>query len=142
MGEAKDAVDRVWDAIESGDLDALDAVTAADVESRGPGWSTDTLEDEKAMLRAWMEAFPDLRHQVVSWAEAGDTVTLELTITGTHTGTLRTPAGDVPPTGRSVTINSCDYIVVRAGKVASWHAYFDQFTFLDQLGLVPAPVPA
>lgn len=55
------------------------------------------------------------------------------------TGTLPTPNGPIPPTGRSLNLESVDFIEVVDGKFASWHAYYNQLSFMAQLGLLPAP---
>lgn len=139
MGQAKELVDRVWAAIEAGDLGPLDDLLTADVEQVGPGWDLRGVEATRGLLAAYLAAFPDLRHEVVAWAETGESVAVELRLSGTHTGPLQTPDGGVAPTGRSIVIRSCDMITVRAGRVSSWRAYFDQLNFMGQLGLVPVP---
>jgi hypothetical protein len=50
---------------------------------------------------------------------------------------MQTPAGTVPPTGKKVVWESCDYIRVKNGKLASWHVYHDPNRFLTALGLPP-----
>jgi hypothetical protein len=57
---------------------------------------------------------------------------------GTHTGTLGTPAGEVPPTGRRVEIRWMAMYEVRGDELVSEHLYFDPTEFLMQLGLAPA----
>ena len=140
MGNAKKLVDQVWDAVESGDLTPLDRLLAADVQQTGPGWDLRGVDATKELLGAYLVAFPDMRHHVVSWAETGDTVALELRVIGTHTGPLQTPQGALAPTGRTITFRSCDMITVRDGRISSWHVYFDQMSFLAQVA--PEQVPA
>jgi predicted ester cyclase len=90
------------------------------------------------MLTAYRAAFPDLRHRMLGHVEAGDTIAVELIAEGTHTGTMQTPQGPVPATGARVVWESCDYIRVRDGKLASWHVYHDTVPFLTALGLLRA----
>jgi ketosteroid isomerase-like protein len=139
---AKEITDRVWERIESGALDDLDEYVDPDVEFRGVGVETHGSDELKAFLSAYLEAFPDLAHEVRDHVEADGTIALELHVRGTHTGTLRGPDGDVPATGRPVLWVSADYIKVRGGRVTNWHAYTDMMAFLTQLGLVPAGQPA
>ena len=82
-----------------------------------------------------MAAFPDLRHELISFADGGEMVATELRIRGTHTQTLRGPNGDVPATGRQVDFVAANYIRVGDGRAREWHIYFDQLAFLQQLGL-------
>jgi predicted ester cyclase len=136
---AKAVVDRVWDAIESDDFDSLEQLAQPDVEFRGVGAQIKSAAELRRFIEAYKGAFPDLRHEVVEYVESGDTVALELKVRGTHSGTLRGPQGEIPPTGRQVVWESVDYVKVRDDRVASWHVYNDQMAFMVQLGLVPDP---
>ena len=139
MGTNRQLVDAVWEALEVGDLDRWNDILTEDVEQLGPGWDVRGIEASKELVRGYMDALPDLRHEIVNVVEAGNQIAVELRITGTHTGPLVTPEGVVGPTGRSLDLRSCDMITVREGRIASWRAYFDQLSFLGQLGLVPEP---
>jgi ketosteroid isomerase-like protein len=68
---------------------------------------------------------------------AGELAVQEARFTGTHTGTLRAPSGDIPATGRSVDLRYVGVQSVENGRVASFHLYFDQAELLTQLGLMP-----
>ena len=57
---------------------------------------------------------------------------------GTHSGVMRTPAGDVAATGRHVDFRWMSSYEVRGDEPASEHLYFDQAELLGQLGLMPA----
>src|SRR6266699_1576425 len=50
---------------------------------------------------------------------------------------FRGPAGDIPPTGRSWTLQFCDVYKFRDGKMVSHRTYYDALGLLHQLGLVP-----
>ena len=140
---AKEIVDQVWAAMESGDLDAFEALTHPDeFEFRGVGNHLTSGAEMREFLEAWRTGFPDIRHEVRDYVESGDTVALELRVTGTHTGPLRGPQGEIPPTGRTVVWETADYVKVRDGKVVSWHVYDDQLAFMVQLGLMPDPAAA
>jgi len=104
-------------------------------ESRGPGGyqlaGRDAVEAEWTM---WHEAFPD--NQLVVMRICGDEHCgmLEGRFQGTHTGTLRGPAGELPATGRTVDVPFCEVHRVQAGKVTDSHLYFDQMELMTQLG--------
>lgn len=91
-----------------------------------------------AFVKAWIDAFPDIAHEIVSYVEDGDRASWEVRVTGTHTGAMQTPSGVVPATGRRITIAAVDVARFRNGKAVSWHIYNDQLAFLQQLGLAPA----
>ena len=90
-------------------------------------------------LRGYWEAFPDARNEIVRSISTGALVAAEGRMTGTHTGTLRTPDGDVPPTGKRVEIRWMAMYETAGDEIVSEHSYFDQIEFMTQLGLAPAP---
>ena len=55
---------------------------------------------------------------------------------GTFTGPLSSPDGDAEPTGASVDLRFADVSRVSAGKIVSYHTYYDQLGLLTQLGLM------
>jgi predicted ester cyclase len=83
----------------------------------------------------WDTAFPDGMVTVDRVIAQGDHVVVEFTGRGTHTGTLTTPAGAIPATGRSVTLQFLDVLEFTDGKVASQRTYFDTGSMMAQLGI-------
>jgi steroid delta-isomerase-like uncharacterized protein len=84
----------------------------------------------------WYDGFPDGRITIDNMVAAGDIVVTEFTGRGTHTGPLVTSMGEVPATGRSLTLKLCDVTTFRDGKIVSQHAYFDTGSMMAQLGLI------
>ena len=124
--------DRDFDRL--GSLFADDAeivVAGSDARFRGP-------EGARDYGRTWVDAFPDGRISIDTETAQGDRVVIEYTGHGTQTGTLRGPAGEIPPTGRSVTLQLCDVTEVRGGKIAAVRTYFDSAALLTQLGVMEA----
>ena len=77
-------------------------------------------------------AFPDLSFEIVSISPAGnETVAAQWVMRGTNSGSLL----GAPPTGRPVALPGADFITVAGDRVSSVRAYFDQRTFVEQLGL-------
>jgi steroid delta-isomerase-like uncharacterized protein len=83
----------------------------------------------------WAEAFPDSRSTIHAEHVSGDAVVLELTWNGTHTGPLRTPDGEIPPTGRKVEFRACQILEVVDDRTSTMRHYFDMATMLRQLGV-------
>jgi steroid delta-isomerase-like uncharacterized protein len=95
-------------------------------------------EGSKQYSRAWADAFPDGRIEIDKLISAGDTVVVEFTGRGTQTGALKTPAGEIPATARSVTLHLCDVIEFTSdGKIKAQRSYFDSASLLAQLGVMP-----
>ncbi len=80
-------------------------------------------------MRGWFSAFPDARVQVHGLHIAGDAAVEEGTFTGTHHGALRSPAGEIPPTGRPVTVDYIQVLRFRDGKHISFNLMYDQLLF-------------
>ncbi len=135
MANLAKLMDGVWKATESQDWGALEAVFTPATEFRMPGQTLRGPHEFRAMCEAWWSAFPDLKHQIAAEMESGDDYSCELVMVGTHTGTMRTPKGDIPATGKRIQMLSCDYVKVKDGRIVSWHAYPDMMGMLAQLGV-------
>ena len=85
--------------------------------------------------KGWATAFPDSKATFEGAYVAGNTVILELTWRGAHTGLLRTPGGDIPATNKKIQMRACQIFEVADGKVRSLRQYFDMATMLAQLGV-------
>ena len=85
--------------------------------------------------KGWAAAFPDTVGTLHSAVASGNTVVLEVTWNGTHTGTLVTPDREIPATGKSLSIRAIFVNEVEDGKVASSRQYFDMATMMSQLGV-------
>ena len=98
-------------------------------------------DEIQAFVGGMHTTFSDWQHEVEIEA-AGELVVVEGTWNGTHTGPMPSPQGEVPPTGRRASIPFAGIVRVRDGKIESIHNYFDQMTFMAQLGLMPEPATA
>ena len=136
----REAFERGTDAFNAHDMDAFGATFADDVAQTAPGGMTSQGRDACiAFYSIWIEAFPDAHVDVHDVVITDDVAVEEGTFTGTHRGVLRTPAGDVPPTGRAVRVPYIHVLRFRDGKHTSFNLMFDRLLMLEQLGLVPAP---
>jgi steroid delta-isomerase-like uncharacterized protein len=87
-------------------------------------------------MQGFKGAFPDIRISVTNQVATDDQVVSEFTARGTHTGPLQTPAGAIPPTGRTVDFVVCEVMRVKQGRIASLHNYQDAASIMRQLGLI------
>lgn len=92
-------------------------------------------EGSRKYNEGWYNGFPDGKITIDNILASGDTVVVEFTGRGTHTGTLVTSMGDIPATGRSVTLKLCDVVSFKDDKVVSQRTYFDSGSMMAQLGL-------
>jgi steroid delta-isomerase-like uncharacterized protein len=140
MASTKEAADRHLRAFNDKDLEQFVGNESPDIEFVIPGGIALRGHDQvREYMKLLWSAFPDMQvtsdYQVVT----GDTAVTESTYSGTHTGTLRTPQGDIPATGKPVHGKQVTVQRVKDGQVWSEHLYFDQMEFLGALGLVPSP---
>jgi steroid delta-isomerase-like uncharacterized protein len=87
--------------------------------------------------KGWAQAIPDSKATFEREVASGNTVTLEVTWRGTHTGPLKTPEGEIPASGRKVELRAVQVVDVRDGKAQSIRQYFDMATLLQQIGVGP-----
>jgi hypothetical protein len=66
---------------------------------------------------------------------SGNTVVVELTWRGTHTGPLQTPRGVIASTGKTINVRACQVIELSGDKTKAVRQYFDLGTLLQQLGV-------
>ena len=91
-------------------------------------------EGFRQYMQGWADAFPDGRAEDTNVYVGEDFAVTEYFGRGTHTGPLRTPAGEIPPTESSVEFRLCDVYQIRDGKIARGRTYFDAATLLNELG--------
>ena len=121
------------------DVDGFAGVLADDVVFVAPGGMRG--EGKAACAEfygGWFEAFPDAHVEVHHVHILDDLAIEEGTFSGTHAGVLRSPTGELPPTGRTVSVDYIQILRFRGGKHASFNLMFDRLLMLEQLGLVPA----
>ena len=86
-------------------------------------------------IQNWATSMPDAKIHLDSITAQGDTVVTEHTGGGTHTGPLNTPAGPIPPTGKTLQLRFAEVFEMRDGKIKTMRAYWDTGTLMRQLGL-------
>jgi ketosteroid isomerase-like protein len=140
---AREAFERGTDSFNAHDIDGFAGLMTDDVAFRSPGGIQG--EGKAACAEfygAWMSAFPDAHVDVHDVEYVEDFAVEEGTFTGTHRDVLHLPTGDIPPTGRPVSLDYIQTIRFRDGKHASFNLSFDRLAMLEQLGLVPEPQTA
>lgn len=143
MSDLRTIVDRHYEGINQHDLDMAVSMMTDDVESILPGAPPmKGVEPFKQYVSVFQTAAPDAHIVGHRYLESGDTIVVEGSYSGTHTGPLMTPMGEIPPTGRHFDFTFCDILQARDGKACSHRVYFDQAEFMSQLGLMPVPASA
>jgi steroid delta-isomerase-like uncharacterized protein len=87
------------------------------------------------LWRGWATALPDSKATFHNALVSGNTVVLEVTWRGTHSGPLQTAKGEFKATGKQIEIRACQVVEIADGKTKSMRHYFDMATLMQQLGL-------
>jgi steroid delta-isomerase-like uncharacterized protein len=140
MADAPDIARAVIEAFNVADWDRLRSLVTPDIvyEEAGTGRHIEGVEDYLAMCRTWRKGFPDAIGEVDNVISAGDTVALEVTWSGTHTGPLATPSGEIPATGKPFTVKSSAWYLITEDRVENLRHHLDVLGILNQLGVLPA----
>ncbi len=120
----------------------MEALLASHFRHHGPLLPNGSRTEYTQWFQDTRSAFPDLRATIENLVVEGDRAAGRWTFQGTNQGTLATPSGPVPPTGKRVTVSGMTLFRFENGKVAEdWHSG-DDLGFMQQLGLIPMPEQA
>jgi steroid delta-isomerase-like uncharacterized protein len=132
----RDQIDRLYRAINEGNLDVLDELFAEGYVDHTEGYRG--VEAVKQQISAFRVAFPDLHVTVEDTVEDGDRIATRTTVTGTQTGDLM----GIPATGKTVSVCAVDIARFDGGKVLERWGGLDMYALMRQLGVVPEPQTA
>ena len=140
---AREAFEKGTATFNAHDLGGFAEVLADDVVFNAPGGAHGEGKAAcAAFFGSWFAAFPDARVEVHAVHVVDDVAVEEGTFTGTQSGVLHGPMGDIPPTGRSVEVDYIQVLRFRDSKHVSFNLMFDRLRMLEQLGLAPTPAVA
>lgn len=143
MSNPRSAFDAWLAAFNAHDEAALRATTADDCVFEGPGGvQLEGVDAVTGYALVWLNAFSDATLNPEHVAVDGDWVAMTGMFRGTHDGTLASPNGDVPATGRRLEGRCSQLTRFADGKAVEEHLYFDQMDVITQLGLTPEPAGA
>jgi predicted ester cyclase len=87
-------------------------------------------------MASFLRTFPDLRMELTQTLVSGSSVAVEAVGTGTNTGPLVLPAGEIAPTGRSVRFAFAVFDTLDdRGLIAEERRYYDAASMMAQLGV-------
>jgi ketosteroid isomerase-like protein len=132
-------VREMYEAFNRKDVERYTSYSAADARMTVVPFGVTITPRQHA--ETFASAFSDAHIEPTGFVAQGDWVVAEFTGRGTHDGTFRTPAGDLPPTSRRGELRFCELFRFRDGKIVEGRSYFDVLSLLRQLG-IGAPAPA
>ena len=137
MTSPLELVKRHYLNVSAANFDAEDELFSPDVETIDPGAGTlHGLQAFKGYEAAFQRAFPDGKLVLKSSIEAGNRVVVEGAYTGTHTGPLSGPRGEIAPTQRPLNLEFSDLFETDGERITRHRMYYDQVQLMSQLGLM------
>jgi len=132
----KEIVRRYQEAYNTNNLDALDAVVAADIKTPNmlPGFPPG-LEGVKQLHRLTIDAWPNAHTHIEDLIAEGDTVVARVTCSATP----HKEAFGVPANGKSFSISGHYLVRIANGKIVEHFGVEDALGIMQQMGLMPAP---
>lgn len=136
--DRREKVDRIFHALNSHDAsgyvsfysaDAIIYTTTAPTPVRG----TAAIRRE---IEQWFTAMPDMMLQLEELLVDEPSAVSRFQLVGTHTGPMASPSGDLPPTGKRVSMPMA--VFSREGDdglIVEEHRFLDMLGLLQQLGL-------
>ena len=81
--------------------------------------------------------FPDQANEIIAIGADGDSVLVEFWLTGTHLGPLRTPKGEIAPTGKTfrVRIMASFEFAPGTASIICERPYYDRRAVVTALGI-------
>ena len=140
MVDLKDLTRRTWEEmLPVADFAALSEVIDSEVVNHDlPPGVPNGFAGVRAMIGMLHAAFSQQRYEVHQVIGEGDTVVIEATMHGRHTGDFM----GIPPTGREVAMRSIHIVRYRDGREVETWAIQDRLGLMQQLGVIPEGPPA
>jgi predicted ester cyclase len=142
MASAQEVGAQFVHAFNAHDEPRMRELSAENAVFEGPGVRVEGRDATVGYAMGWINAFQDAKLDVHNELVAGEWVVQEFTFVGMHTGTLQSPAGDIPPTNRLLRGRGTQILRIEDGVVTDTRLYFDQVDVMTQLGLMPEPAQA
>jgi len=141
--EAKTVGDWYLKARNEANLDLLDKTYSPGVVVHDPSQPKDIvgLDSLKNQYRNTHTAIPDVKFSLDEMYVKGDKAAWVFTMSGTITGPVRTPFGDLPPTGKTFRLSGVAIDRIVEGKVVEEWVYFNLLDILQPMGFTLTPPP-
>ena len=123
-----------YEAMNKHDVTALAAYYADSVRAESSGWNADLI-GVKAVCQAYGRYFrssPDLAYRITRVLDHGESIVVEFT----SSGTIMNNEPGVPDYmhGKHYQLKNCTIFDFEGGKIVHESTYFDQVSFLRQVG--------
>ncbi len=126
-----------FEVVDSGDLEKMRDYYSPDTVHYSPSGSSDPMsgDEDIEITKVFLEAFPDLSHNIEEIYAVDNKVIARLLMEGTHVGELE----GFPPPGNTFKVSSIFIFTVKDGKIVEARADGDTLGFYQQLGMELKP---
>ena len=139
--EAKALLDSALEIWNNGNMALVEEVFAPEVVAHTSTFPEDIvgLEGIKNWVKFARTAFPDMYMTFDEIIVKGDNIVGRFTVTGTNTGPMSMPTGDLPPTGKKVRFSGLGIDRVQDGKITEEIVVYNVLDMMLQLGFTLTP---
>ena len=133
-------VEKFFGSVSNRDIDEAMSCLSDDHVSHdhGTGMVLSGLEENRADMENWLSMMSEMKVEIVNSVESGNTVVIEMKMTGVNTGEIMMPDGTkVPATGKPVEMNACQVMEFEGDKMTKSSQYYNMMSMMAQLGLMP-----
>ena len=133
-------VEKFFNSISNRDVDTAMSLLTDDHVSHDhvTGMVMTGIEENRADMENWLSMMSDMKVEILNSVESGNSVAVEMRMTGVNTGELMMPDGTkVPATGKSVEMHGCNVIEFDGEKMSKSTQYYSMMSMMAQLGLMP-----
>ena len=145
MSESTESIARkALDYLNAHDLDSYAAMHAEHFEmtDTASGETFHGREGARKNMEGWFTPFPDAKIETINLIAGDDWAAIEAVGRGTQTGPMTGPGGEVPATGKGLTLAFCSTLQISDGKIVGGRDYYNLADVMQQLGLMPEPAAA
>jgi len=134
--EAKAIGDWYLKARNEANLNLLDNIYSSEVVVHDPSRPENIvgLEALKSQYKDTHTAIPDVKFSMDDLYVKGDKIVWIFTMSGTITGAIHTPLGELPPTGKTFRFSGVAIDRIFEGKIAEEWVYFNVLDILQPMG--------
>jgi steroid delta-isomerase-like uncharacterized protein len=133
----KELIKSFFEWADSGDIEKVRDYYTSETVYYSPSGSSDPMtgDEDIEITKMFMEAFPDLSHNIEEIYAVDNKVIVRLMTEGTHVGELE----GFPPPGNTCKVSSIYIFTIKDGKIVEGRADADMLGFYQQLGMELKP---
>ncbi len=139
--EAGRIVEQMLEIFNAGNLALVDEILDPGFVRHDRALPEDIVSFEafKTYVISLRTTYPDFKATIDEQIVKGDKIITRWTVTATNTGPLQTPMGELPPTGKAMSIPGAEIITVVNGKITEDWVFYNQLYAYLQLGYTLTP---